>query len=122
MKARNMRLTGAFRLSLLLALVSLSLPGARSQAGVSIDDPSGEVSTEIKLPGDRNGRTPGLVDPGNGGRSGGSRDAANPDDFSVNSPGLRRPVVQVGAVNEGGLARLIARLHQLLSLILNPAR
>jgi len=124
MTARNKRWTGAFNIALFLALVALSLPDARSLANISrSEDGPGEMDLEIKLPNDPGGRTPGLVDPGNGGRAGGSRDAANPDDFSVNGPTLRRPLTPVEAVpSDGGLRGLFVRLQQLLFRIIYPTR
>jgi len=120
MKERNKRRMGFWSLTLLLALAAMSLPDARSLANLPPDETPGEVGLEIKLPNDPGGRTPGLVDPGGGGRSGDSRGAANPDDFSVNSPGMRQPDVKVEAV-PAGLLRLIARMQHLLLRILNPA-
>ncbi len=120
MNTRKMRWTWAMGMAFLLALAAAGLPDARSLANPPGGDPSGEISKDLKFPNDPGNRGPGLVDPG-GGRAGGSRDASNPDDFSVNSPNLRTPDVKVEAVPGNGFTRVLGRLQQLLLRILNPA-
>lgn len=122
MKVLKKRWKRVMSAALLLAVVAVSLPDALSFAATAPDDPTGEVSKDLKLPNDPSNRGPGLVNPGDGGRAGGSRDASNPDDFSVNSPGIRTPDVNVEVVPGSGFSRLIIRMQQMLFRIFHPGR
>ena len=92
-----LRRKGPIVAALLLALVVSSLQIAPSRADTS-SGTEGEISLDFRNPPGKTPDAPGSGGSGGGAPGDGSRGAADPDEFSVNSPHMNGPVVDTTRV------------------------